>query len=1103
MLFLVDLLIPIKVATSDRHLLAALFHDLGWQVTFNDTQTETFRSVIGVVDEIERIADLIEGVSEDGLSGEVVENIITTSESIIGTIYGLANMPPEKRALLDDLPAPFNDPSTWGDLSLRLPDYLVTTWLEVRYELIFEVLLFVGLIHEEEIDGAEPNEAGEIPKRQRINWDEVPNLLSDPADLIARTYEWGGDFNHVLLVERIIGLLMAIGFLPHFGPVRADIRASWGDAPVEGDPIEIEFPLIDWRAVRGGARFSTDIVLAPDAKDGALSGISLTNFTDGSIEADVDLGDGWSFEAEATGDLDQALSLSLHPSGLAFNTDVTGAEAAAEFTLKGHPDEPWRLIGSRAGPRLELNQLAFQISTDISASEQEFRLRATTMGSEPGLRLVIAPGEGDGFIADILGDREMDITADIGALWSSRDGFKFEGGVGFDVVIPIDKAFGPVLLSSLRLGLDGGTKGLTLEGAITGGLDISVLAVAVEDVGLRAEVMPVPEGEQGLLGPMDLKLGFKPPKGLGLVIDAGGLITGGGYLFHDEELAEYGGVAELGFISVKLSAIGILTTRMPDGADGWALFLSVFSEFPPVQVGFGLTLNGIGGLVGLHRTFDDEALRTRLLEGALDSIMFPENPVANAPRILEDIRAVFPPSRGQFVFGAMLKLAWGTPSIMVLDLGVIIEMPDPVKIALLGQLNLSLPKPDKTIIELNMDVFGVVNVTEGTIAIDATIRDSHILEILTLSGDMAFRATFGDQPTMLMAIGGFHPKFVPPPGVPDLRFMRASLPVGRNASVDLLAYIAVTSNSFQAGGRLEIWVKVAGFSAEGWFGFDALIQFSPFGFDFFVEFGVTVSAGSITLMGVDVATSVVGPGPWVIDGVATFKILKIKKHLELDFEVGQRKTVAVPSYNVEELLIEQLENPENWQVAEMPGIGAMVVLREPDENAPPRVHPGGKVAFRQTIVPFNLKIDKFGAGTVEGRNLFQIESTCTGSGPNTYDEANDLGEWFAPAEFLKMKDAEKIKAPAYEFFDCGVEIGGCESQFGSSATRDVDYEEITIDPALNSRITQSTKRPARLTDKLLAEIMPNRTLVDKPRVDFSLKAAPTAFASARIPGLKK
>ena len=66
-------------------------------------------------------------------------------------------------------------------------------------------------------------------------------------------------------------------------------------------------------------------------------------------------------------------------------------------------------------------------------------------------------------------------------------------------------------------------------------------------------------GADKALGPVDLSLGFKPPNGVGLSIDAG-VVKGGGYLYLDYEKGEYAGALELvfsGFLALK--AIGIIT----------------------------------------------------------------------------------------------------------------------------------------------------------------------------------------------------------------------------------------------------------------------------------------------------------------------------------------------------------------------------------------------------------------------------------------------------------------------------------------------------------------------------------------------------------------
>ena len=1066
MKIVIDLFSPLSAATQSKESLMRFLRQLGWNVVFNDSQTDAFKTVLGLSEDITQLAALIEAVSDDGMSADEIAQAIGIGQSIFGKITQLSSLDLQA---LDDLPEPFRSPDEWEQLALSLPNFLITEYLRVYQSNLFEVLLLVGLIRE-------TKQPAPMPVTHEILWEELGGFLTDPVDLIRRTYGWTEGFDFQFLILNLARVLFALGWIPAIRQLRGELAQDWLSFDPDIGALEIEIPLLEATTPDGSGDVSAALVIGPASRpsQAQISGIALTNLTSGNLEQSIDINEDWSLEIQASGELNRALEMKLFPGGIDLETD-TGS-AAAEILLSGAPETPWLLFGNRNGARLELDRFNMNLGADVSAGVGNFAIGASTIsGTDGGLVLTIAPGEGDSFIADILGDQALKINAGIGASWSNSDGFKFEGGVGFDVVIPLNVNLGPIRLTQFRLGLDGGSEGIALEAAVSGGLDLSVLSVVVEDIGLRAKIIPLAEGDQsGLLGPLDLKLEFKPPKGVGLAIDAGGLVSGGGYLYYDEDLFEYGGVAEIGFVSLKLSAIGILATKMPDGSEGWSLFLSVFSEFPPIQLGFGITLSGVGGLVGLHRTFDDEALRDRLLSGALDSIMFPENPVANAQQILADIRAVFPPAQDQFVFGAMLQLGWGSPAILTANLGVIVELPDPIKIALLGQVKIALPTPEAAIIEINMDVFGVANLTEGTLALDATIRDSHILHLLTLSGDMAMRASFTGEPNFLLTIGGFNPKFTPPPGVPNIRRMKASLPLGKLASVDLSCYIALTSNTFQAGGRIDIWVKVSGFTAEGYFGFDALIQFSPFGFDFFVGFGVTVKMGKTTLMGVDVAATVIGPGPWEIDGYAEFKILKFKKKLNLDFEVGRRQSVAVPLYNVARLLRDALQDDENWQVAEPEQ--TIAILRETNAEASKKVHPAGQISLRQKIVPFNVKIDKFGNGRVDGADRFALDSARLGQKPIAVRSDTQLVEWFAPAEFFNMKAAEKLKSASFEQLDAGLVFSSQDLEFGSAVTLEPDFEEIIIDPALNQR-----RKRAHVKTQYHAPPKP-RSTKPKPRV---------------------
>ena len=124
---------------------------------------------------------------------------------------------------------------------------------------------------------------------------------------------------------------------------------------------------------------------------------------------------------------------------------------------------------------------------------------------------------------------------------------------------------------------------------------------------------------------------------MGLVIDAS-VVVGGGFLCFDPQKEEYSGVLQLEIAEkISVKAIGLLTTRLPDGSKGYSLVLIIFVEgFTPIQLGFGFALTGIGGLLAINRTFNEDALRTGLKNHTLDSVMFPHDPIRNAPQIISN-----------------------------------------------------------------------------------------------------------------------------------------------------------------------------------------------------------------------------------------------------------------------------------------------------------------------------------------------------------------------------------------------------------------------------------------------------------------------------------
>jgi hypothetical protein len=238
------------------------------------------------------------------------------------------------------------------------------------------------------------------------------------------------------------------------------------------------------------------------------------------------------------------------------------------------------------------------------------------------------------------------------------------------------------------------------------------------------------------------------------VVDAP-TVVGGGFLRFDPQKGEYSGVLELKIAEkISVKGFGLLTTKLPGGGKGFAFLIIIFVEgFTPIPLGFGFKLTGIGGLLAINRTFDENALRTGLKEQTLDSVMFPKDPIRNAPQILSNLNKVFPPAIGHHLFGPMVQISWGTPTLITAELAIVLEFGQRLRLLILAQIAAILPDPKNDLVRLQMDAVGVIDFDQGTAELDATLRDSRLLKKFVLTGDMAMRLKWQSSPNFALAIG--------------------------------------------------------------------------------------------------------------------------------------------------------------------------------------------------------------------------------------------------------------------------------------------------------------------------------------------------------------
>jgi hypothetical protein len=506
-----------------------------------------------------------------------------------------------------------------------------------------------------------------------------------------------------------------------------------------------------------------------------------------------------------------------------------------------------------------------------------------------------------------------------------------------------------------------------------------------------------------------------------------------------------------------IKAFGVLETRLPSGEKGFSLVLVISAEFTPIQLGFGFTLNGVGGLLGLHRTVNVDRLVTGLRDQTLSSILFPTNLVANADRILSDLRQVFPPARGRFVFGPLGKIGWS--GLITADVGLVLEVPEPVRLLVLGVVRGILPDEETAILKLQVNFLGVIDFQQERFSFDASLFDSHLLTF-TLSGDMAVRLYWGADANVLVTVGGFHPAYQPPPmQLPPLRRLTLALLNGENPHLTLEVYFAVTSNTVQVGARLELKASAWKFNAYGFLSFDVLIQVSPFGFIAEVRAMLALRVGTSSIASIQLTLTLEGPTPWKAKGEGRLKLcwfLTVKVRFSTTF--GEARTTTLPDVAVLPLVLQALGARDNWAEVRPADQHRLESVRALPAGAaaPVRVHPVGTLAISQKVVPLHVTIDRVGAQRPADARTFTIDAvTLNGvaQGPPV-----DAEEAFAPAQYFDLSDEEKLASPSFQQFASGVQVGdGARLRTAYAAAREVKYELKFIDSQRDQRLGTPTR----------------------------------------------
>ncbi|MBK9997694.1 MAG: hypothetical protein IPO99_11290 [Nitrospira sp.] len=1084
---------PLRSRLSSLEGMEFLFHRYGWRITLDDLVFAKINDLLQIQAPIEQFLELAErlesALEADPETSLGIEDGADIARSATRLVRALADF---KLSALADLPAPLADQEFWRSIGDHLLDDLLEEYLRLYHPVAYGGLHFWGIIRYEP---TEPNGPFRKPyDRIRIEWEQLLETVKNPLDALTRAYRWNDrahPFEHRRLLEAAARTLRAFG-VPAALMV-PDQRRHVAEPPERRDRILRNSDALRTRWCYGYStsdrilyEIGCDVFPAASTDQPAVSGLVFMPILRGGTGRTLSLGEHlrlrWNVDA-AIGDL---ISIACFPNHIGFIGGEAALDTVVEITSAG--TTPRYLLGNARTSRIELRGFVLQASLHGSADDPEFAARFTAAGTEgqPGCKIVLSLGEADGFLQSTLPQRTIELSCSPEIAWSSKTGLTFGGRPTIAFDLPLQTRVGPFTVTQVTVAVTnrppraGATSFACEVGADIRG-SLGPVDVVVQNLGCacmvtaygREALLALPQDSDGpALGNLGVDLRFKPPTGLGLAITTAG-VTGGGFLGFDPQRAEYSGILQLELAeTIAIKALGLLTTKLPDGSKGFSLVILLTAEgFAPIPVGLGFTLTGIGGLVALHRTVRTDVLRDGLKTGTLNSILFPSDPLRNAPQIFSDLRRVFPPTAGRHVVGPMVQLRWGTPTLLTLDLALLVELPSPVRVVVLGRLQVLLPSQAHPLVQIRMDALGVLDVSAETVSLDATLYDSKILQF-PLTGDMALRAGWGRQPQFVLAIGGFHPRFAPPPGLPALQRLALQLADGDSLQLRCQAYLAVTSNTVQFGARVDLHAAGGGFSFDGMLGFDAILQLAPLAFEVDVGAALALRYHGRLLMGISFKGRLAGPTPWQVAGKAKIKLLFFSVSVSFSRTFGSRTAPPLPAaVDVVGLIAAALADRLNWSSAVPRNSSPVVTFRE---TAPPanglRVHPWAELTLRERIAPLNRPLTKLGTAPLVGGPTMVTVSLTDRAGAQPW-RTTPVHEPFALAQYEDLREDEQLAQPAFVPLQGGLTVAADDLAVDDDAglATPIAYETLLIDP---TRPPERPKPGYVLSAAVLARVAP-------------------------------
>ena len=349
--------------------------------------------------------------------------------------------------------------------------------------------------------------------------------------------------------------------------------------------------------------------------------------------------------------------------------------------------------------------------------------------------------------------------------------------------------------------------------------------------------------------------------------------------------------------------------------------------------------------------------------------------------MIRNLSSAFPARQGSYLLGILAKIGWLTPSLILMDLALILEFGSRTRLLALGRISASSRRPttissastsrpwasstSTTARRRSMPCWW----TRGSPTSSRSPDPRHCAPASAAGRASSCRSADSTRASRRR---------------PTARRSSAStiaLSSGNNPRLICEAYFAITSNTVQFGARAALYASAAGFSVEGEVGFDVLVQLIPLHFIADFQARLQLKRGSHNLFMVGLKGSLEGPRPLRVRGKATFEILWCDFSVSFDTTLvkGERPPLP-PAIDVAAQLRQALVSPASWTTERSATQAHGVALRSlppAGAGAPIVLDPLGQMRVSQLVVPLNTArdIDVFGGAPVAGDRRFTVTAT--------------------------------------------------------------------------------------------------------------------------------